>query len=151
MFKMSRTGKSEATITLSPVGDRVVVASDLPVLDVLKTYRLRWGIESAFSALKLRGLNLEATHMTAADRISRLFGLLCIALAWMVRVGSEEQRQTLTRSDNRGRPIRSQVRTGWMALSEAVRWGRDAFYSYLQLLKTPFPPAGTSVSRSVRC
>lgn len=99
-------------ITLSPVGDRVIVASDLPVVDVLKTYRLRGRLESAFSALKLRGLNLEATHMTDANRISRLFGLLCIVLAWMVRVGAQEQGQTPVRSDNRGWPIRSQVRTG---------------------------------------
>ena len=70
-------------------GDRVIVASDLSVLDVLRTYRLRWAIESAFSSLKSRGLNLEATHMTAPERISRLFGLLCIVLAWMTRVGAE--------------------------------------------------------------
>ncbi len=114
-------GWMHVIITLSPAGDRVIVASDLPVRDVLHTYRLRWGIESAFSALQSRGLNLEATQMTAADRISRLFGLLCIALAWMARVGVEDQCQTCLRSDNRGRLIRSQVRTGWMALSEAVR------------------------------
>ncbi len=144
-------GWMHVVITLFPIGDRVIVASDLPVRDILNTYRLRWGIESAFSALKSRGLNLEATHMTAADRISRLFGLLCMALAWMARVGAEHQQQTSTRSDNRGRPIRSQVRTGWMALSQAVRWGRDAFKSYLQLLNTPFPPTGTSISQSVSC
>ncbi|WP_019011643.1 IS4 family transposase [Deinococcus aquatilis] len=138
-------GWMHVVITLSPVGDRVIVASNLPIVDVLKTYRLRWRIESAFSALKLRGLNLEATHMTDADRISRLFGLLCIVLAWMVRVGAQEQGQTPVRSDNRGRPIRSQVRTGWMALSEAVRWGRDGFWSYLQLLNTPFLPTGTLI------
>ena len=49
-------GWMHVVITLSPAGDRVIVASDLPVLDVLRTYRLRWAIESAFSALKARGL-----------------------------------------------------------------------------------------------
>ena len=29
--------------------------------------------------------------MTAPDRLSRLFGLLCIVLAWMVRVGEGVQ------------------------------------------------------------
>ncbi len=82
-------GWMHVVITLSPVGDRVIVASDLSVLDVLRTYRLRWAIESAFSSLKSRGLNLEATHMTAPERISWLFGLLCIVLAWMTRVGAE--------------------------------------------------------------
>ena len=49
-------GWMHVVITLSPAGDRVIVASDLPVLDVLSTYRRRWGIESAFSSLKGRGL-----------------------------------------------------------------------------------------------
>ncbi|GGM18344.1 hypothetical protein GCM10010841_28060 [Deinococcus aerophilus] len=49
-------GWMHVVITLSPAGDRVIVASDLPVLDVLNTYRLRWGIESAFSSLRSRGL-----------------------------------------------------------------------------------------------
>ncbi len=49
-------GWMHVVITLSPAGDRVIVASDLPVLDVLSTYRRRWGIESAFSSLKARGL-----------------------------------------------------------------------------------------------
>lgn len=59
------------------------MASDLPVLDGLRIYRLSWAIEWAFSALKALGLNLESTHMTAPERISRLFGLIRIALAWM--------------------------------------------------------------------
>lgn len=86
--------------------------SELQVLDVLKTYRPRWGIESAFSALKSRGLNLDATHMTAADRISGLFGLLYIALAWMTRIGVEDQQKTPLRRDNRGRLMRSLPRQG---------------------------------------
>lgn len=144
-------GWMQVVVTLSPVGDRVIVASDLPVLDVLHTYRLRWGIECSFSALKSRGLNLESTHMTAADRISRLFGLLCIALAWMVRVGEDDPQGAALRVDNRGRRSRSQARTGWMQLSQAVRWGQDAFCTYLKLLKTPFSVACTTISRSVSC
>ncbi|GGL88005.1 hypothetical protein GCM10010840_27570 [Deinococcus aerolatus] len=34
-------GWMHVVITLSPVGDRVIVASNLPVLDVLNTYRRR--------------------------------------------------------------------------------------------------------------
>ncbi|MBB6017772.1 hypothetical protein HNQ04_003041 [Deinococcus radiopugnans ATCC 19172] len=40
-------GWMNVVITLSPAGDRVIVASDLPVLDVLITYRLSWGIETS--------------------------------------------------------------------------------------------------------
>ncbi|ACO47510.1 IS4-like element ISDds3 family transposase [Deinococcus deserti] len=144
-------GWMQVVITLSPAGDRVIVASDLPVLDVLRTYRKRWRIESTFSALKSRGLNLESTHMTAADRISRLFGLLCIALAWMVRVGHDEQGTDLLTVDKRGRLAQSRARSGWTQLSQAVRWSLDAFWAHLELLKTPFSVAGTQKSRSVSC
>jgi len=92
-------------VTLSPAGDRVIVASDLPVLDTLLTYQKRWGVECTFSALKARGLGLEDTHMTAPDRLSRLFGLLCLVLAWMVRVGRAVQELDPPTLDNRGRKI----------------------------------------------
>ena len=110
-------------ITLSPAGDRVIVASDVPVLDVLKTYRRRWGIESAFSALTSRGLDLEAPQMTAPERISRLFGLLSVALAWRARVGAQTVQENPPRQDNRGRAVVSLVRIGWQVLGQAVRWG----------------------------
>jgi hypothetical protein len=144
-------GWRHVVITLSPAGDRVIVASDLPVLDVLSTYRLRWSIESAFSSLKSRGLNLKATHMTAPDRISRLFGLLCIALAWMARVGAQRIQDHPPRQDNRGRAVVSQVRIGWQVLGQAARWGGEVFWDYLELLGRPFSAISTSISRCVRC
>ena len=115
-------GCMHVVIALSAAEDWVIVASDLPVLDVLETYRRRWGIESAFSSLKGRGLNLEATHITAPDRISRLFGLLCVALAW---VDAQTVVERPPRQDNRGRAVVSQVRLRWQVLGQAVRWGDE--------------------------
>lgn len=144
-------GWMQVVVTLSPAGDRVIVISDLPVRNVLETYRKRWGIECSFSALKTRGLNLEATHMTAPDRISRLFGLLCIVLAWTLRVGETEQATYPPRRNNRGRFHESQVRIGLKVLSDVVRWGLDTFWLLLQLLKTPFPSPSAEKIGSVRC
>ncbi|MGI8747004.1 MAG: transposase, partial [Deinococcus sp.] len=141
----------QVVVTLSPAGERVVIASDLSVLDTLRTYQKRWGIECSFSAMKSRGLGLEQTHMTAPDRLSRLFGLLCIVLAWMVRVGDAAQSLDPPTPDNRGRLASSKARTGWMLLSQAVRWRLDAFWIHLELLKTPFPAPGAGKSRSVSC
>ena len=42
-------------VTLFPAGDRVIVASDLSVLDTLFTYQKRWGVECTFSATESRG------------------------------------------------------------------------------------------------
>ena len=108
-------------------------------------------MEFTFSALKARGLGLEDTHMTAPDRLSRLFGLLCIVLVWMIRVGEAAQESDPPTLDNRGRKTRSMGRTGWMLLSQAVRWGLDAFWTYLDLLKTAFSSPGEGKSRSVSC
>ncbi len=138
-------------VTLSPAGERVIVASDLPVLNVLRTYQKRWAVESTFSALKARGLGLEQTHMTAPDRLSRLFGLLCIVLAWMVRVGDAVYVTNPPTLDNRGQLPRSRARIGWMLLSQAVRWGLNAFWTYFELLKTPFPALSAGKLRSVSC
>ena len=76
-----------AVVTLSPAEDRVTVASDLSVLDTLFTYKKRWEVECTFCVIRVCGLGLEGTHRTAPDRLSRLFGLLCIALARMIRGG----------------------------------------------------------------
>ena len=108
-------------------------------------------MECTFSAMKARGLGIEDTHMTALDRLSRLFGLLCIVLAWMVRVGEAAQKRAPPIPDNRGRRARSTARTGWTLLIQAVRWGLDVFWTYLELVKTAFPFLKVRKTRSVSC
>ncbi len=62
--------------------------------------------------------------MTAPDRISRLFGLLCVALAWMARVGAHTMKERPPRQDNRGRAVVSQVRIGWQVRPSGRAVGR---------------------------
>ena len=47
--------------------------------EALQLYRKRWGIERLFWHLKQKGFNLEATHMTAAPKLDKLFAVLAIA------------------------------------------------------------------------
>jgi hypothetical protein len=47
----------------------------------------RWGIETLFGIFKSRGFNLEDTHLTDSERLSRLFALLTLALCWAYRTG----------------------------------------------------------------
>lgn len=89
--------------------------------------------------------------MTASERISRLFGLLCIRLTWMTRVGARRTETHAPRRDKRGRAVVSQPRIGWQILSQAARWGGEVFWDCLRLLRTPFPTSSTSISQSVRC
>ena len=55
--------------------------------DLLADYRLRWGIESLFGALKSRGFNLESTHLRHSERLERLLALLALAFGWAHRTG----------------------------------------------------------------
>jgi len=50
-------------------------------------YKERWQIESAFKALKTSGFNIEDTHLTDIERVSKLLSLVLIAFAWVYRIG----------------------------------------------------------------
>ena len=50
-------------------------------------YEQRWAIETLFGVLKSRGFDLEASRLVAPERIERLFGLLAVALVWVLGVG----------------------------------------------------------------
>ena len=50
-------------------------------------YKERWQIESAFKALKTSGFNIEDTHLSDIERVSKLLALVLIAFAWAYRVG----------------------------------------------------------------
>lgn len=136
--------------TLSPQGERLLVASDLSLWNTLTTYRLRWGIECTFSAMKTRGLNLEQTHMTQPDRLSRLFGLLSLALAWIVRIGTWRTEQHPILTKKHARPAISRASYGRELLCPALRWGKTTFYTYFDLLKAPFPAPGQQKTQPFR-
>ena len=52
-------------------------------------YRKRWEVETLFAALKSRGYDLEATHVTEPGRMQRLLGLLALTFAWTHLVGEK--------------------------------------------------------------
>lgn len=50
-------------------------------------YKERWQIETVFKALKTSGYNIEDTHLTDTERISKLLALILIAFVWAYKVG----------------------------------------------------------------
>ena len=64
----------------------IVVTNDAPE-EALAIYAQRWQIETLFAALKTRGFNLEDTHMTDPERISKLTAVLSITFCWAHKVG----------------------------------------------------------------
>jgi hypothetical protein len=78
-------------------GSKVKNKKGLPELQVIVSfnkpneaqslYKERWQIETAFRALKSSGFNIEDTHLTDLDRISKLFSLVLVAFVWAYKVG----------------------------------------------------------------
>lgn len=89
--------------------------------------------------------------MMAPERLSRLFGLLCLALAWITRIGAQRTETHGPQRDKRGRAVMSQARIGWQILSQAAQCGGEVFRDCLRLLRTPFPTFSASISQSARC
>jgi hypothetical protein len=68
-------------------GELLVVASGGLVQDAIKTYGLRWEIETLFGCLKGRGFKLEESRVVGYLRIKKLLVLPVIAFCWAQRVG----------------------------------------------------------------
>ncbi len=58
---------------------------------MLALYRKRWEIETLFAALKSRGFDPEATHLTKPDRIRKLLGVLALTYSWTRILGIDRE------------------------------------------------------------
>ena len=126
-----------------PLKDRflVLATSGLDPTRGPALYRRRWEVETLFAALKSRGFDLEATHLTAPGRIRRLIGLLSIAFAWSHLVG-EKRAETcgLPPRKAHGRRSRSLFRYGLDRLQgilTTLERQQTAFEACLQALRSP--------------
>ncbi len=86
-------------------------------------YRQRWQIETLFGVLKSRGFDLEATHLAAAARIERLFGVLAVALVWVLGVAVRCVTERPEPKKTHGRLARSLFRVGLDRLTQWISRG----------------------------
>jgi hypothetical protein len=98
------------------VGTRLIDGDYLIVLSnekaYLSDYACRWAIETLFGALKTRGFNLEATHVTDPDRLEKLLALLSIAFTWAFVAGQWLTATKPLKLKKHGRPAKSIFRSG---------------------------------------
>ena len=80
---------------------------------IIDDYAQRWGIETLFGIFKSRGFNLEDTHLTDSERLSRLFALLMIALCWAYRIGQWLSLEKPIKVKKHGRKAKSIFRGGF--------------------------------------
>ena len=65
--------------------DLLIIASFNKQDQAFINYRERWQIETMFRAMKTSGFNLEDTHLTDLERISKLIALITVAFVWVYR------------------------------------------------------------------
>ncbi len=63
------------------------LATNLDVEESLEVYAKRFWIEEMFSDHKSRGLNLEKTRLTDANRLQKLLVAVTIAYLWLMEIG----------------------------------------------------------------
>ena len=69
-------------------GERLILATfGAPQDQAIDAYADRWQVETLFGGLKTRGFTFEDTHLRDASRLSKMMGLLALALAWSHRTG----------------------------------------------------------------
>lgn len=64
----------------------IVVSSEASGV-ILAEYAVRWQIETLFGCLKTHGFCLEESHLTEAEQVSKLLGLLNPAFCWSLLAG----------------------------------------------------------------
>ena len=115
----------------------LILATNRRPKTALTEYRLRWGIETLFAALKTRGFNLESTHFCHAERLSKLMALLALAFCWAMLTGLWQHQQQPIPLKAHGRRARSLFRAGCDFLRRTfcdLSLRRTEFNQALQLL-----------------
>ena len=118
-------------------GELLIVATNHRPKTALADYRLRWGIETLFAALKTRGFNLESTHFCHAERLSKLIALLALAFCWAMLTGLWQHQQHPIPVKAHGRRAKSLFRSGCDFLRRTfcdLSLRRAEFNQALQLL-----------------
>jgi len=108
---------------------------------MFELYQQRWDIEILFAALKSRGFDLEATHLTEPDRIRKLLGVVALTYSWTRIIGlDQKRREGPPRECANGYPEKSLFRYGLDRLRELlVNWYqmREELNRCVQALTAP--------------
>jgi hypothetical protein len=113
-------------------GELLIIASRSRPQHALNIYRQRWKIETLFAALKTRGFNLEATHMTDPAKLSTLIAILAMAAGVAYKTGLWALGGQPRRCKAHGRPARSLFALGLDALRKLC--ASRTFAQSLQIL-----------------
>lgn len=97
----------------------ILITNEAPD-SALDDYARRWEIETLFGCLKTRGFRFEDTHLTHPERISKLLGVLTLALCWCLLIGEWLHSQKPIAIKKHGRRTKSLFRHGFDRLRNIV-------------------------------
>jgi hypothetical protein len=120
----------------------ILAVNDLSPKRALALYKERWGIETLFSCLKTRGLNLESTHMSQKKKISTLIALLAIAFCMAFKTGLWVQKYAPSKKKKHGYKAISLFAMGLNALRKIIAtMSENDIYQYVtQIFLNKNPP-----------
>lgn len=157
MFRGVKVGKYVAIpSTRKIMGCQLyVVATRLPTNELLilltnqqpelafDRYRLRWNIETLFSALKKRGFNFESTHLVHEERISNLLFVMTIALLMGIRQGEFLEAEKPSKIKKHGYVAEAIFKRGLEYLGKLIfnlTINMKAFYKAISAIFKPIKP-----------
>ncbi|MBP9778790.1 MAG: IS4 family transposase [Rickettsiaceae bacterium] len=72
---------------LNNKNEQIFIISNQYYENSFELYIHRWSIENMFGKFKIKGFNLESTHITKVDRLSNLFMLIAVAYSYSCIMG----------------------------------------------------------------
>lgn len=116
-------------------GELLIVATQIRPDGAIADYAQRWGIETLFGIFKTRGFCLESTHLTDAERLSKLVALLSLALCWVVLTGEWLHHIKPLKLKKHGRKAKSIFRYGFDYLRNIVLNLEQKAHDFLHTLQ----------------
>ena len=129
-------------------GELLALASRTRPARALALYRRRWKIETLFGALKTRGFNLEATHMTDPAKLSTLIALLTLAAVFAYKAAIVLLGGKPIQTKAHARPARSMFAYGLDAVRKA--FAPRSFAQAIQILLAGLQGTKSQIRRLCR-
>ena len=103
----------------------------------IRLYKKRMWVEELFGDLKGHGFDLEATHLQALDRLSRLVLAAMFVYVWLITLGSRIVKRGLRFTvDRRDRRDKSLFRIGWDWIERCLALGCHIPLSFRPILQS---------------